>query len=100
MNKRLDAIKFGSSEKIRKCSCCGWQIGIEEMWTVTRHSHHGKTDYHYCTNCMLTAEQVLHEIDTDDNPYGIFGVDPIFLKDKVEGITKLKELEDITVFKN
>lgn len=88
--KRLNAIrpKFILFEK--KCDACGNFFKKEKMWVVDRLGVNNTCNtWHYCMRCMPTAEAVLHEIDTDDCFFGIYGIDENrnFKKD----LTRLKE---------
>ena len=75
--KRLKAIKLKYVLFPTKCACCGKEYKREKMWQVYRYDMLG-LDYkwHYCQNCMHSAEEVLYEIDTDEAPWGIANVDP------------------------
>ena len=52
------------------------------MWQFSRDTgvNDENINYHYCQNCMKSKEDVLYEIDTDESPYGIAGIDEDFEK--------------------
>ena len=76
--KRLKAIKLKYVLFPKKCDCCGETYKREKMWQVYRYDMLGASKWHYCQNCMHSAEEVLYEIDTDAVPEGISGVDDRF----------------------
>ena len=76
--KRLKAIKLKYVLFPTKCNCCGEIYKREKMWQVYRYAMSGMYKWHYCQNCMHSAEEVLYEIDTDAVPWGISGVDDRF----------------------
>ena len=74
--KRLKAIKIRYRLFSTKCRCCGKKYKKEKMWSVKRWSVDKKVvEWNYCKNCMHSAEDVLHEIDTDGVPFGIAYID-------------------------
>lgn len=77
--KRLKAIKLKYVLFPTKCNCCGEVYKREKMWQVYCYAAMtGMYKWHYCQNCMHSAEEVLYEIDTDAVPWGISGVDDRF----------------------
>lgn len=75
--KRLKAIKSKYAFFPTKCHICGEEYVREKMWEVYRYGVNGRrVDWHYCQRCMPSVEKVLHEIDTDHCPFGIWGIDP------------------------
>ena len=74
--KRLNAIRLKFVLFEKKCSCCGNFFRREKVWHVLR-SGVNRTihDWYYCQNCMSTQKDVLHEIDTDECPFGIAFID-------------------------
>ncbi len=70
--KRLKRIKKRLAIFPTKCECCGDMISKEKMWKVDRWGVN-KTihTWHYCQECMPTAEDVLKEVDTDECPFEI-----------------------------
>ena len=74
--RRLNAIKLKFFFFSRECACCKCHVKLEKMWSVWRYGIN-KTwhQWFYCQDCMKSAEEVLHEIDTDSIPFGIAGVD-------------------------
>ena len=82
---RLQAIKEKFVFFKRKCVCCEKISSFEKMWCVMRSGiNHTTHEWCYCKECMPTAEDVLHEIDTDGCAFGIAGIDEgeEFKKDK------------------
>ena len=74
--KRLSAIRSRFVFFEKKCESCGNRFKKEKMWLVNRWGVNNTCHtWCYCTHCMPTAEAVLHEIDTDDCFFGIYGVD-------------------------
>lgn len=74
--KRLNAIKLKYVLFPTECACCGNEYKREKMWQVNRYSSLQQSyKLHYCQNCMHSAEKVLYEVDTDEAPGGIVGVD-------------------------
>lgn len=74
--KRLKAIKLKYVLFPTKCRCCGEEYKREKMWQFYRYGvNNMRFEWHYCQNCMHSAEDVLNEIDTDESPYGLAGVD-------------------------
>lgn len=75
--KRYNAIKLKTIRlKPRQCECCKNSFIREKMWCVERWGINKTTHtYYYCTSCMGSPEEVLNEIDTDANPFGIAWVD-------------------------
>ena len=55
----------------------------KKMWQFYRYGVN-KTchKWHYCQNCMHSAEEVLNEIDTDECILGIVGVDNFTISKK------------------
>ena len=73
--KRIKTVKvnFGRT----KCQKCGSQFVHEKMWHVSRWgTNKWKYDWYYCKHCLPTRNDVLNEVDNDDCPFGIYGVDP------------------------
>lgn len=74
--KRLKAIKRKRVFFPTKCECCEEEYVGEKMWQFYRYGVNAiPYKWHFCQNCMKTAEDVLHEIDTDEVPFGLAGVD-------------------------
>lgn len=76
IDERLEAITVIRTKEAEVCNCCGVAFENTDMWHCYRYgkeSHH--VDYYYCMKCMPTPEAVLHEIDTDDVPFGLSGID-------------------------
>lgn len=74
--QRLEEITKVNVKEPKVCKCCGVTYKNGYMWHCQRygkHRHH--VDYYYCVKCMPTEEAVLNEIDTDEVPYGLVGVD-------------------------
>lgn len=73
--ERLEAIEFlhvGS----QKCTCCKRKFKETDMWHCERYGRRRPVvSYWYCQECMPSAEDVLNEIDTDDIPFGLAGID-------------------------
>ena len=92
--KRLKAIRLRFIFFERKCSSCGDIFKREKMWLVNRWGVNNTCHtWCYCTHCMKTVKDVLHEIDSDDCFFGIYGVDEnssAFKKD----FTRLNERRD------
>jgi hypothetical protein len=77
--KRLRAIKLRYVLFPKKCKCCGEEYALEKMWSVNRYGINAVCNtWYYCQNCMHSAEDVLNEVDTDENPNGIYNVDSFF----------------------
>ena len=76
--KRLKAIKLKFVFFSTTCDFCRKEFKREKMWRVYRYGIN-QTSYkwYYCQKCMPTAEDVLYEIDTDEFPFGIAGVDDV-----------------------
>lgn len=70
--ERLKAVRKHYVIFPKRCECCGDIISKEKMWEVDRWGVN-KTihKWHYCQECMQTAEDVLNEVDTDDCHFGI-----------------------------
>lgn len=74
--KRLKAIKLKYVIFPTKCECCGEDYKREKMWQFWRYGvNQTWNKWHYCRNCMPSAEAVLHEIDTDEIVFGLAGID-------------------------
>ena len=74
--KRLKAIKLKYVLSPTKCDCCGEEYKREKMWQFYRYGiNESWHKWHYCQNCMHSAEEVLHEIDTDESIFGLAGID-------------------------
>ena len=74
--KRLKAIKLKYVLFPTKCECCGEEYKREKMWQLYRYGiNETYHKWHYCQNCMHSAEEVLHEIDTDEFIFGLAGID-------------------------
>ncbi len=64
------------------------------MWMVNRYGVNKTWNlWCYCTNCIHSAEEVLHEIDTDECSFGIAGIDD-FLNFPEKDYTRLRESRD------
>lgn len=74
--KRLKAIKLKYVLFPTKCSCCKEEYKREKMWQLYRYGINKTWHKHYyCQNCMHSAKEVLHEIDTDESIFGLAGID-------------------------
>ena len=75
--ERLEKIKLVNVHFLRKkCGCCENFFVHEKMWKVPRWGiNMWKYNWYYCQNCTPTREDVLEEIDTDNNAFGIYRVD-------------------------
>ena len=89
--KRLKAIKLKYVLFPTKCDCCGEEYKREKMWQLYRYGIN-KTWHkrHYCQNCMRSAKEVLHEIDTDESIFGLAGIDD-FDTYKKKDYTRIKK---------
>lgn len=77
--KRMSKIKERTIISPKCCECCGDIICFEKMYKVTRWGANKSSHaYYYCKSCMPSKEEVLNEIDTDENHFGIFGIDPFW----------------------
>ena len=76
--ERLKKIKLETIYFRRvQCMKCRSNFVHEKMWYVPRWGvNEWKYDWYYCQHCFPTKEEVLAEIDSDDNPFGIYKVDP------------------------
>jgi hypothetical protein len=73
---RLKEIKLKRVFWVTKCESCGNLFKKEKMWHVKRWGiNRTHWSFYYCQNCMHSAEEVLNEIDTDANVFGIYPVD-------------------------
>lgn len=73
--ERLDGITLSNVDDSKQCTCC-CVGGKKRMWHCHRYSKRGgHQSYYYCLGCMPTAEAVLHEIDSDNVPFGLVGID-------------------------
>ena len=74
--KRLKAIKLKFVFSPTQCERCGKECIGERMWQLYRYGINETVHkWHYCQECMHSAEAVLHEVDTDEFNFGIAGVD-------------------------
>lgn len=74
--KRLKAIKLKYVLFPTKCDCCGEEYKLEKMWQFDRWGiNKSVRRWHFCQNCMHSAEEVLNEIDTDEYPFGLADID-------------------------
>ncbi len=81
--KRLKAIKLRYVFFPTKCRCCGEEYKYEKMWQFDRYGVNKTIHrWHYCQNCMHSAEEVLNEIDTDASHFGIAWVDNFIINKK------------------
>lgn len=82
-SSRLDAIKLKYSFFAVKCERCGEEFKRIKMWQFKRYGINKTIHKHfYCQNCMHSAKDVLHEIDTDESPFGIAFVDSFVITKK------------------
>ena len=59
-----------------KCDCCNNIYRFTKMYHVNRWGPNKRiVDHYYCLNCMHSAQDVLSEIDSDEIPFGIAGID-------------------------
>lgn len=83
--KRIKAVKSKLIIFPRECSCCQGTVSFEKMWHVKRWGVNKMVyDNYYCKECMPTAEDVVHSIDTDNCMFGIAFVDPHTLDKEIE----------------
>lgn len=74
--KRLKAIKLKYILFPTECKCCGEEYKRTKMWQFYRYGvNKTRNKWHYCQNCMPSAEEVLNEIDTDESCFGIADID-------------------------
>lgn len=74
--KRLKAIKLKYVLFPTKCDYCEEKYKREKMWQLYRYGANKRWhEWHYCQRCMHSAEEVLNEVDTDESPFGIAGID-------------------------
>lgn len=77
--KRLKAIKLKYVLSPTECNCCGNEYKREKMWRLYRYGiNKSYNKRYYCQNCMHSAKEVLNEVDTDECPFGLAGIDPFF----------------------
>ena len=77
--RRLKSIKLKYVFFTTKCHYCGQLYKREKMWQLYRYGINATWQkWHYCQNCMHSAEEVLNEVDTDEFPSGIAGIDNFF----------------------
>lgn len=92
--RRLNAIKV-KFPMLLSCECksCHNEYLHEKMFIVDRWGVNNTIHSHsYCKQCMPTKEDVLFEIDTDENPFGIAFVDnPNISKDDCTRLTAIFE---------
>lgn len=88
--RRLAAIKDRFYFSSKECACCKSKISLERVWSVWRYGiNKSRHQWFYCKTCMPTAEDVLHEIDTDEIMFGIADVDD-FDRFKKKDSTRMK----------
>lgn len=64
--KRLKAIKRKYILFPTRCDCCKEEYKMEYMWQFYRYGvNNSRIRVNYCQHCMPSAEDVLHEIDTN-----------------------------------
>lgn len=74
--KRLKSIKLKYVLFPTKCDYCEEEYKREKMWQLYRYGANKRWhEWHYCQRCMHSAEEVLNEVDTDESPFGIAGID-------------------------
>jgi hypothetical protein len=74
--RRIKAIRCRWVFLEKKCAVCGNFFKREHMWLVDRWGvNNSRNTWYYCTSCLPTPRAVLHEIDTDDCYFGIYGID-------------------------
>ncbi len=76
--RRLKKIKLIRVHFIAKeCKKCGNHYVHEKMWRVARWGINDAVyDWHYCTNCFKTKEEVLKEVDSDFCRFNIYPFEP------------------------
>lgn len=80
VQKRLNAIKLKYEFFPVKCDYCEEYYKREKMWKFYRYEENRTYQTHYyCQNCMSSKEDVLNEIDSDESPFGIAGVDDFLI---------------------
>lgn len=86
--RRVEAVEVVFVNQSTRCDCCGKFSRHTVMRRVLRNGGNGTPiEWHYCSNCAPTAEAVLAHIDTDNSPYGIYGVDENFKKGVLKKVT-------------
>lgn len=93
--KRIKAIKLRFMILPKKCQRCGEEFYFEKMWKALRWGMNETChEWHYCQNCMHSAEEVLDEIDTDDCPWGLAFIDSFFGFVKKDNTRLMKRFND------
>ena len=81
--ERLKVIKLGYVLFPTMCDCCEEKYSKVKMWKFYRYGYNMRRfKWHYCTNCMATAEDVIKEIDSDEYPFGLVGFDNFIIPKK------------------
>lgn len=81
--RRLNAIKLRYCIFKKQCCSCKDNVGRERVWTFFRYGENKSIHRcFYCQRCMHSVEDVLLEIDTDKNPFGIAFVDDFMVPKK------------------
>lgn len=74
--ERLAAIKLRYVFFPTTCNLCGKKYVKEKMWKVLRYGINKTShEWHYCLQCMNSAEDVLNEVDTDESIFGLANID-------------------------
>ena len=93
--KRLKAVKSRFMILPTECKCCNQEFYFEKMWKVSRWGmNQAVRPWHYCQNCMHSADEVLNEIDTDDCPWGLAFIDPFLGFVKKDNTRLMKRFND------
>lgn len=83
--RRIKAVKPKLVIFPTECCCCKGTVSFGKMWRVKRWCVNKTVhDEYYCKECMPTAEDVVHSIDTDNCMFGIAFVDPHILNKDIE----------------
>lgn len=77
--ERLKAIKLRYVVFPTECKICGKKHKFEKMWKFKRYYINKEVvNWHFCQDCISSAEEALEEIDTDECVFGIAHVDSFF----------------------
>ena len=73
----------------KECKSCGELYIKEKMFKVNRWGcNYIVLTHYYCQHCLKTKEDVLFEVDSDCNPFGIAFVDDQLIDKKNKNRTK------------
>ena len=91
---RLKSIKLKLITSPTECCCCQNIFSFTKMYRVYRWGiNKSANPFFYCTNCMHSKEEVLHEVDTDEISDGIAYVDPFWGFEKKDRTRLLAVIE-------